>query len=160
AGLPPYLLGLRLAGRRVLVVGGGRVATRRIPALVAAGAEVELISPSATAALDDLVAAGKVRWARPPYTQGDCARAWLVPAGPDQRAVSAEVAADAERHHVWCVRADDGRASAAWTPASGRYGPITVAVHAGGDPRRAARLRDAVLDRLHDGSLAARTGRA
>src|SRR5262249_12240581 len=160
AGLPPYLLGLRLAGRRVLVVGGGRVATRRIPALVAAGAVVELVSPSATAALDDLVAARKGRWTRRGGAGGDCAGAGLGHACTAQPAVNAEVAADADRHHVWCVRADDGRASAAWTPASGRYGPITVAVHAGGDPRRAARLRDAVLDRLHDGSLAARAGRA
>jgi len=156
--LPPYLLGLRLAGRRVVVVGAGRVATRRVPALVAAGAVVELVSPSATAALEDLVAAGKVRWTRRRYAVGDCAGAWLVHACTDQPAVNAEVAADADRRHVWCVRADDGRASAAWTPATGRFGPVTVGVHAGGDPRRAARLRDAVLDRLQDGSLAARAG--
>jgi len=152
---PPYLLGLRLAGRRVVVVGGGRVAARRIPALVAAGAEVEVISPSVTPALEDLVAAGKIRWTRRRYADGDCAGAWLVHACTDDPAANAAVAADADHRHIWCVRADDGRASAAWTPASGQVGPITVAVHAGGDPIRAARLRDAVVGRLRDGSLAA-----
>jgi uroporphyrin-III C-methyltransferase / precorrin-2 dehydrogenase / sirohydrochlorin ferrochelatase len=154
AGVPPYLLGLRLAGRRVLVVGGGRVATRRIPALVAAGAAVELVSPLASAALEGLAAAGSIRWHRRGYAPGDCAGAWLVHACTSAPEVNAAVAAEAEERHVWCVRADDGRASAAWTPASGQVGPITVAVHAGGDPRRAARLRDAVLEGLRDGSLA------
>lgn len=153
--LPPYLLGLRLGGRRVVVVGGGRVATRRVPALVVAGAEVELISTSATAVLDNLVAAGRVRWSRRRYAEGDCAGAWLVHACTSDPVANAAIAADAERHHVWCVRADDGQLSAAWTPASGQVGPITVAVHAGGDPRRAASLRDAILDRLREGSLAA-----
>jgi uroporphyrin-III C-methyltransferase/precorrin-2 dehydrogenase/sirohydrochlorin ferrochelatase len=159
AQLPPYLLGLRLAGRRVVVVGGGRVATRRVPALVAAGAEVELISTSVTPALDSLVAAGRIRWSRRRYADGDCAGAWLVHACTSDAAANAAVAADAERHHIWCVRADDGQASAAWTPASGQVGPITVAVHAGGDPRRAASLRDAVLERLREGTLAAGAGR-
>src|SRR5262249_287521 len=42
----------------------------------------------------------------------------------------------------WCARADDAAASAAWVPAVGRTGPVTVAVNAGRDPRRAAELRD------------------
>ena len=46
-----YPIGLRLAGRRVLVVGGGTVATRRVPALLDAGAEVVIVSPSLTPAL-------------------------------------------------------------------------------------------------------------
>jgi len=62
----PYLLGLRLDGRRVLVVGGGAVATRRIPALLDAGADVELVSPEVTASLEDLAAAGRIRWSRRP----------------------------------------------------------------------------------------------
>ena len=43
--MDPYLLGLRLGGRRVVVVGGGAVATRRIPALLDAGADIVLVSP-------------------------------------------------------------------------------------------------------------------
>ncbi|MBI4941009.1 MAG: uroporphyrinogen-III C-methyltransferase, partial [Actinobacteria bacterium] len=44
----PYLAGLRLAGRRVVVVGGGAVAQRRVPGLLAAGADVTVVSPRIT----------------------------------------------------------------------------------------------------------------
>ncbi|WP_113701037.1 uroporphyrinogen-III C-methyltransferase [Nonomuraea lactucae] len=155
----PYLLGLRLSGRRVLVVGGGRVAQRRVPALLEAGAVVTLVSPSVTPALDDLIAAGRVTWHARPYEVGDCDGSWLVQACTDERSVNTAVAAEAEAKHIWCVRADDKDASAAWTPASGRVDEITVAVTAGGDPRRAAGIRDAVVGALRDGTVDARRNR-
>ncbi|GAA2206454.1 uroporphyrinogen-III C-methyltransferase [Nonomuraea monospora] len=155
----PYLLGLRLSGRRVLVVGGGRVAQRRVPALLEAGAEVTVVSPGVTPALDDLIAAGRVTWHDRPYEVGDCDGAWLVQACTDDRSVNTAVAAEAEAKRVWCVRADDKDASAAWTPATGRVDEISVAVTAGGDPRRAAGIRDAVVEALRDGTVDARRNR-
>ncbi|MBB6349805.1 uroporphyrin-III C-methyltransferase/precorrin-2 dehydrogenase/sirohydrochlorin ferrochelatase [Nonomuraea muscovyensis] len=155
----PYLLGLRLSGRRVLVVGGGRVAQRRVPALLEAGAMVTLVSPSVTPALDDLIAAGRITWHSRHYEVGDCDGAWLVQACTDERSVNTAVAAEAEAKHIWCVRADDKDASAAWTPASGKVDEITVAVTAGGDPRRAAGIRDAVVGALRDGTVDARRSR-
>ncbi|MEV0236174.1 uroporphyrinogen-III C-methyltransferase [Nonomuraea sp. NPDC050786] len=155
----PYLLGLRLSGRRVLVVGGGRVAQRRVPALLEAGAEVTVVSPSVTPALDDLIATGRVTWHARPYEVGDCDGAWLVQACTDDRSVNTAVAAEAEAKRVWCVRADDKDASAAWTPATGRVDEISVAVTAGGDPRRAAGIRDAVVGALRDGTVDARRNR-
>ncbi|MGP3936687.1 uroporphyrinogen-III C-methyltransferase [Nonomuraea sp. KM88] len=155
----PYLLGLRLSGRRVLVVGGGRVAQRRVPALLEAGAEVTVVSPGVTPALDDLIAAGRITWHARPYEVGDCDGAWLVQACTDDRAVNTAVAAEAEAKRVWCVRADDKDASAAWTPATGRVDEISVAVTAGGDPRRAAGIRDAVVGALRDGTVDARRNR-
>jgi uroporphyrin-III C-methyltransferase / precorrin-2 dehydrogenase / sirohydrochlorin ferrochelatase len=118
--MDPYLLGLRLHGRRVVVVGGGAVATRRIPALLDAGADIVLVSPSVTASLEDLAAAGRIRWEPRGYADGDCAGAWLVCACTDDPEVNAAVAAAAERQRTWYVRADDAQASAAWTPATGR----------------------------------------
>ncbi|WP_336210071.1 uroporphyrinogen-III C-methyltransferase [Nonomuraea sp. LPB2021202275-12-8] len=155
----PYLLGLRLHGRRVLVVGGGRVAQRRVPALLEAGAEVTVVSPGVTPALDDLIAAGRVTWQARPYEVGDCDGAWLVQACTDDRSVNTAVAAEADAKRIWCVRADDKDASAAWTPASGRVDEISVAVTAGGDPRRAAGIRDAVVGALRDGTVDARRNR-
>ncbi|MEU6413856.1 uroporphyrinogen-III C-methyltransferase [Microbispora sp. NPDC046933] len=157
--MAPYLLGLRLDGRRVLVVGGGRVAQRRVPALLDAGASVTLISPSVTPALDDLIASGRVTWERRPYQVGDCDGAWLVHACTDHRDVNTAVAAEAEAKRIWCVRADDKDASAAWTPASGRVEEVGVAVTAGGDPRRAAGIRDAIVGALRDGTVDARRHR-
>ncbi|MFJ2033459.1 uroporphyrinogen-III C-methyltransferase [Streptosporangium sp. NPDC087985] len=157
--MSPYLLGLRLSGRRVLVVGGGRVAQRRVPALLESGALVTVVSPSVTHALDDLIATGRVTWEARPYQVGDVDGAWLVQACTDDRAVNTAVAAEAEAKRIWCVRADDRDASAAWTPASGRVDEISVAVTAGGDPRRAAGIRDAVVGALRDGTVDARRNR-
>ena len=66
----------------------------------------------------------------------------------DQPEVNEAVAADAERRHLWCARADDAAASPAWVPAVGRAGAVTVAVNAGRDPRRAAELRDRFVDTI------------
>ncbi|GAA1509429.1 uroporphyrinogen-III C-methyltransferase [Sphaerisporangium rubeum] len=156
----PYLLGLRLNGKRALVVGGGRVAQRRVPTLLDAGASVVLVSPDVTPALDDLIAAGRVTWVNRRYEVGDCDGAWLVQACTSDRDANAAIAAEAEAKRIWCVRADDREASAAWTPASGRVGEISVAVTAGGDPRRAAGIRDSVVDALRDGTVDARRNRA
>jgi uroporphyrin-III C-methyltransferase/precorrin-2 dehydrogenase/sirohydrochlorin ferrochelatase len=157
--VPPYLLGLRLRGRRVVVVGGGRVAQRRVPALLAAEAEVVLISPEVTPSLEDLIADGKVLWRPRRYATGDCAGAWLIQACTDEEKTNAAVAAEADEGRTWCVRADDAEASAAWTPAGGQVGETTVAVLAGGDPRRAAGIRDAIVDGLRDATLEARHSR-
>jgi uroporphyrin-III C-methyltransferase/precorrin-2 dehydrogenase/sirohydrochlorin ferrochelatase len=156
--MDPYLLGLRLTGRRVVIVGGGSVASRRIPALLDAGAQVHLVSPKATAALEDLAGAGRITWTARAYAEGDCQEAWLVCASTDDPAVNAAVAAEAEAQRTWCVRADDATASAAWTPASGQADDVRVGV-VSGDPRRSAAIRDAILAGLRSGQLSARHGR-
>jgi len=137
---------LRLAGRRVVVVGGGSVALRRVAGLREAGADVVVVSPRLTPALDDLAARGLITAHRRGYRPADLDGAWLVLACTDQPDVNEAVAADAGRQRVWCARADDAAASAAWVPAVGRAGAVTVAVNAGRDPRRAAALRDRFVD--------------
>jgi uroporphyrin-III C-methyltransferase/precorrin-2 dehydrogenase/sirohydrochlorin ferrochelatase len=154
-----YPLGLRLAGRRVLVVGGGSVAQRRVPPLLDAGAQVHLVAPHLTPALEAFVASGRLAHSIRPYEPSDVDGAWLVLALTDSPAVNAAVAGDAEARQTFCVRADDAMLATAWTPAVGRHDRITVAVHADRDPRRAVALRDAVVERLADGSLDAAFGR-
>ena len=109
--MDPYLLGLRLDGRRVVVVGGGAVATRRIPALLDAGADIVLVSPSVTASLEDLATAGRIRWEPRRYADGDCAGAWLVCVCTDDAAVNA-----ARTYQVRCRSAS--AATAAFAAAS------------------------------------------
>ena len=156
--MDPYLLGLRLRGRRVVVVGGGAVATRRVPALLDAGADVVVVSPQATASLEDLAAVGRIRWVERGYADGDCAGAWLVCACTDRADVNAAVAAASDDQRTWCVRADDAAASAAWTPASGQVENVRVGV-VSGDPRHSAAIRDAIVTGLRSGRLSARHGR-
>src|SRR6476646_7009264 len=125
---PPYPSGLRLAGRRVLVVGGGHVAQRRIPRLLAAGADVVVVSPVTTPAVEGLAGAGEVTWLERGYEPGDVGEAWYVLAATDDPAVNAAVSEECERLRIFCVRADDASQASAWTPAVGRHAGVTVAV--------------------------------
>ncbi len=151
-----YLLAVRLAGRRVVVAGGGTVAARRVPALLDAGAEVAIIAPELSPALYDLAAAGRIAWAARGYAGGDCAGAWLVCACTDDPVVNSAVAAEADAAGIWCVRADDAAASRAWTPASGQAGDVRLGVLSG-DPRRSAGIRDELVGALSSGAIGARS---
>ncbi|HEY0534918.1 MAG TPA: uroporphyrinogen-III C-methyltransferase [Actinoplanes sp.] len=139
-----YPLALRLEGRRVLVVGGGAVATRRVPALLEAGARIEIVAPALTPALQGYVDAGRLTWSARRFEPSDLDGAWLVQVAIDDPSAAAEVSAAAEARRVFCVRADDRDAATAWTPAVTRHGPVTVAVTDGGDRRRAMAVRDLV----------------
>ncbi|MFF0727529.1 uroporphyrinogen-III C-methyltransferase [Streptomyces sp. NPDC004134] len=150
-----YPVGLRLAGRRVVVLGGGQVAQRRLPALLAAGARVTLVSPSATPSVEAMADAGELTWERRPYEDGDLEGAWYAVVATRDPAANAAASAEAERRRVWCVRSDDASAATAWTPATGRSEGVTVAVLTGSDPRRSAAVRDAVVEGLRDGTLSA-----
>jgi uroporphyrin-III C-methyltransferase / precorrin-2 dehydrogenase / sirohydrochlorin ferrochelatase len=148
-------LALDLAGRRVVVVGGGQVALRRVRGLLECGAQVVVIAPETITEVTALAVTVLHRR----YREGDLSAAWLAHAATDDPDVNAAVAAEAERNRIWCVRADDAEASSAWTPAVARHGAVTVAVTAGGDPRRAQRIRAAVELALADGTLPVRGSR-
>jgi uroporphyrin-III C-methyltransferase/precorrin-2 dehydrogenase/sirohydrochlorin ferrochelatase len=150
-----YPLMLDLTGRPAVVVGGGQVALRRARGLLAAGALVHVIAPQ----VDPALAGEEVTVSRREYRDGDLEGAWLAHAATGDPAVNARVAAEAQRLRIWCVRADDAAASAAWTPAVARDGEITVAVTAGGDPERAKRLRAAIAFALAEGALPVRPRR-
>lgn len=152
---PPYPSGLRLAGRRVLVVGGGNVAQRRVPQLIAVGADVHLVSPEVTPAIEGLVGSGEITWHRRVFRPADLDGAWYVIAVTDDRDVNEQVSALAEEQRVFCVRSDDATRGTAWTPAVGRHAGVTVAVVGNREPRRSAALRDEILEALREGSITA-----
>jgi uroporphyrin-III C-methyltransferase / precorrin-2 dehydrogenase / sirohydrochlorin ferrochelatase len=152
---PPYPSGLRLEGRRVLVVGGGHVAQRRIPRLLAAGADVVVVSPVTTPAVEGLAGAGEIRWHERGFEPADVEEAWYVVAATDDPAVNASVSEECESRRIFCVRADDATRATAWTPAVGRHAGVTVAVLGNREPRRSAGVRDAIVAALRDGAIAA-----
>jgi len=146
-----YLAGLDLTGRRVVVVGGGTVAQRRLPRLVASGAAVELISPSTTPSVQTMVDQGALVWHRRRYQAGDLDGAWYVLCCTSNTEVNASVSEEAERGRVFCVRADAGHAGSAVTPATGNHDGLLVGVLAGGEHRRSAVVRDDMLYALRTG---------
>lgn len=155
-----YPTALRLLGRPVLVVGGGPVATRRAKGLLDAGARVTVVAPDASAGLRELADAGLLTWEPRTYSSSDVDGVWFVQTATGDPAVDARVSADAEAQRVWCVNASDHEASAAWTPAVAVVDDVKIAVNAGGDPRRAMALRDAVATALETGDLPLRRRRA
>ncbi|HJP74318.1 MAG TPA: uroporphyrinogen-III C-methyltransferase [Pseudonocardiaceae bacterium] len=148
-----YLAGLDLAGKRVVVVGGGTVAQRRLPRLVSAGAAVEVISPHVTPSVQSMVEAGEIAWQERTYADGDLDGAWYALTCTSDHEVNAAVAAEADRRRVFCVRADAGAKGSAVTPAVGEHDGLLVGVLAGGQPRRSAAVRDGLLDALREGTV-------
>ncbi|MCZ9884086.1 uroporphyrinogen-III C-methyltransferase [Arthrobacter sp. B2a2-09] len=155
-----YPTALRLLGRPVLVVGGGPVAARRAKGLLDAGARVTVVAPVASDALRELAASGLLTWEPRTYRSSDVDGVWFVQTATGVAAVDAQVAADAEAQRIWCVNASDHESSAAWTPAVAVVDDVKIAINAGGDPRRAMALRDAVATALETGDLPLRRRRA
>ena len=149
----PYLVGLDLAGRRVVVVGGGSVAQRRITGLLAAGADVEVVSPEVTPAVEGMATARELHWTARRYADGDLDGAWYAIACTDVPEVNAAVGAEAERRRIFCVRADHAPDGSAVTPAVGRHDGLTVGVLAGRHPRRSAAVRTALVEARHAGVI-------
>ncbi|NUT26634.1 MAG: uroporphyrinogen-III C-methyltransferase [Streptomyces sp.] len=156
---PAYPVGLRLTGRRVVVLGGGQVAQRRLPVLIAAGADVLLVSPEVTPSVQAMADAGEITWQQRTYQEGDLSDAWYALIATGDKEANTRASAEAEQHRVWCVRSDDADAATAWTPATGHSEGVTVAVLTtdarGRDPRHTAAIRDAVVEGLRDGTLVA-----
>ncbi|TCW26265.1 uroporphyrinogen-III C-methyltransferase [Dietzia cinnamea] len=145
----PYPVGLDLEGRRVVVIGGGSVAQRRVPVLLEAGAVVHLISPEVTPTLQGLIDAGRVWWEPREYRTGDLEGAWYAVAATRNSLVNARVAAEAEQYRTFCVRSDAVTSGTAVTPAVVRRGQMLVSVLTG-DRDRTAEARDVVAKALDE----------
>ncbi|WP_125613679.1 uroporphyrinogen-III C-methyltransferase [Specibacter cremeus] len=149
-----YPTSLRLLGRPTLVVGGGRVAARRARGLLDAGARVTLVAPELSAEARELL--GLLAWRQREYEPGDLDVPWFVVTATGSADVDNRVAADAEARRLWCVNAADADGSTAWTPAVATVDDVKIAVNAGGDPRRAIAIRNAVALSLETGELPVR----
>ncbi|MBN9328589.1 MAG: uroporphyrinogen-III C-methyltransferase, partial [Cellulomonas sp.] len=114
--LPQYPLTLSVAGRHVVVVGGGPVAARRARTLVDAGAAVHVVAPQADPSLVKLAAEGTITWSGRRYQAGDLDGAWLVHTATGDPDVDRQVLADADAARVWCVHAGDAAQATAWVP--------------------------------------------
>ena len=150
-----YLVGLRLTGKKVVVVGGGTVAQRRLPLLIANGADVHVITRSATPAVEGMPG---ITLTLREFRAGDLDGAWYAIAATDDSDVNAAVVAEAERLHIFCVRADVAREGTAVTPASFEYEGLSVGVLAGGEHRRSAAIRSAIHEALQRGVIAPEIG--
>ncbi|WP_206490464.1 uroporphyrinogen-III C-methyltransferase [Rhodococcus sp. KRD162] len=150
----PYLVGLNLDGRRVVVVGGGTVAQRRLPLLISSGAVVHVITREATPAVEAMATAGQVTLELREYREGDLAEAWYAIACTDEAETNVAIVAEATAAKIFCVRADIAKDGTAVTPASAEWDGLTLGVLAGGEHRRSAAVRNAVIEALQSGVVA------
>lgn len=149
----PYLVGLDLDGRRVVVIGAGTVVQRRLPLLVASGARVRVIAPEATPAVEAMATEGRIELELRQYRGGDLEGGWYALACTGEPGINAAVVAEAEERGIFCVRADSAREGSAVTPASVDYDGLTVGVLASGEHRRSAAVRSSILTALRSGVI-------
>ncbi|MGN8245703.1 uroporphyrinogen-III C-methyltransferase [Cellulomonas soli] len=149
------LVGLELAGRRVLVVGGGPVAARRVQGLLADAARVVVVAPQLCEVLRDLHRWGLITWHAREVLEGDLDDVWLVHTATGDRATDSAVVGWAGQRRLFCVDAGAGRQGTARTPATTRHGDVLVGVVSTGepDPRRTVVVRDALSAHLRDGQV-------
>ena len=128
-----------------LVVGGGRVAARKVAALLEAGATVRVVAPEFSAELDALLAsAAALSLTRTRYASEQLGNALLVIAATNDARLNARIAADARATGRLVNVVDAPELGNFVTPAVHRSGDIVVAVSTGGVPGAATRIRDAI----------------
>lgn len=132
-----------------LVVGGGRVALRKARALLATGARVRVVAPTI---VNELMALGehepRLTIECRQFRDGDVQDATLIIAATDDRTTNARIARLArERHRL--ISVSDSPAEGSFVGmATHRSGEVVIGVSAGGVPRAAARIRDAIAERF------------
>ncbi|MGB3837056.1 NAD(P)-dependent oxidoreductase [Castellaniella sp.] len=158
---PLYPLFAQLEGRRVLVVGGGAVAERKVRALLACGADVHVGAPRLTTMLQSWVSSGQLTHLPGVFEPGWLDGVWLVIAATANRAVNARVRQTADARRMLANVVDDPILSSFQVPAVVNRSPLMIAVSSSGTaPVLARRLRER-MEALLDpplGELAALAG--
>lgn len=123
---------LNLAGRRVLLVGGGPVAAAKLQQLLAAAAEVHVVAPEVVDEVERTAASCGVVIDRRPFVPGDLDDVWFVVAAatPD---VNREVAAAAEARRLFVNAVDDPANASAFLSGVIRREGLTIAISTSGD---------------------------
>jgi precorrin-2 dehydrogenase/sirohydrochlorin ferrochelatase len=143
-----YPVVLDLAGRDVVVVGGGRVGTRRAAGLLEAGALVTVVTPEATAELAGLAGRGALTLRARAWLPSDLDDAVLVVAATGVPTVDRAVASAARERGALCNVAGEPALGDLTVPAVLRRGDLVLAVGTSG---RAPGLAGAVRRRLERG---------
>lgn len=126
-----YSMNLRISGRNAVVIGGGKVAHRKVLGLLDAGAKVKVVSPELTSELMGLAAAGEISWQLGQYTKKDLEGALLVIAATNDNETNLEVKKDASPHQLVNL-ADNPEQSDFQVPSVMQRGKLMIAVSTSG----------------------------
>jgi len=142
-GAIDYPILLRLHGRRCVVVGGGKVAARKVKSLLECGATVKVIAPELTPELVRLAKNEKLQYIGRAYRKGDLKGALLVIGATDSEATNRRIWAEAAKQGMLVNIVDRPELCSFTLPARINRGPVTVAISTGGaSPALARRLRE------------------
>ncbi|MBB6367455.1 precorrin-2 dehydrogenase/sirohydrochlorin ferrochelatase [Xanthomonas sacchari] len=141
--MPLYPLFADLGGRRVLVVGGGEVAMRKIEALLHAGAQVQVYAHALNATVAQWLAQGRLQRVDGAFDPQWLDEAWLVVAATDDDAFNRQLAEQAGARRKWVNVVDDAALSTFQVPAIIDRDPLLIAISSSGAaPMLARRLRE------------------
>lgn len=133
---------VRPAGRKCLVVGAGTVAAAKIEGLSLCRAEVVVVSPRASEAIQRLARAGRLVWKKKAFSRRDVQGKFLAVAATDSPKVNEAVFRACVERGVLCNSVDDPEHCDFIYPAVAHRGPLQIAISTGGlSPALAARLR-------------------
>lgn len=102
-----YPISLNIRGKSCIVVGGGRVAERKVRTLLTAGAQVKIISPNITPGLAELAKSKQITLAARPYWHGDLQDCFLVICATDDNSINQQIAEDAQQRNILVNVVDD-----------------------------------------------------
>ncbi len=140
--LTGYPVNLLVRGRRVVVVGAGRIAARKIEPLLDLGAEVVVVAPEASAEVMAWADQGRLILANRRFAPADLDGAWLAVTATADPAVSAAVFAAGEERRIFTNSADDPTNCSFTLMSVIRRAELVVAIGTGGrSPALAAHLR-------------------
>jgi len=138
-----------------VVVGGGRVAERKVRVLLRAGADIVVVAPLVTGSIRRQALLGRLRWTRAAYRRSHLRGARFILAATSDRATNRAVARAAHRIGAFVGVADDPSLCTLFMPAVLRRGDLLVAVStAGRSPGLARMLRDHLARRVVPGYAA------
>jgi siroheme synthase-like protein len=132
AAIAGYPVNLVVASRRCVVVGAGRIAARKIAALLDAGADVRVIAPGATPEVREWADAGRLRLDARKFEPADLDGAGLATTATGDPDVDHAVFTAAEDRHVWVNSADDPANCSFTLMSVVRSGDLVVTIGTGG----------------------------
>src|SRR5688500_6385402 len=154
---PLFPLFTNLAGRAVLLVGGGAVARRKVASLLPTGARVRVGAPALEPQLAEWAAEARIEAVQGEFDPAWLDDAWLVVAATNDAGVNRSVATAAEERRIWVNVVDDAELSSVHLPARVERGPVQIAISSGGGvPMLARHLREQLETQFDEslGSLA------
>ena len=144
-----------LRGRRVLVVGGGTVARRKVEALLDAGARVVVGAPALEPTLAEWKANARIEHIEGVFAAQWLDAAWLVIAATDDVETNRAVVDAADARRIFSNAVDDAELSRFHVPARVERGPLQIAISSGGGAPMLARLLREELETRFDDSFGA-----